>query len=156
MTARIPARHALTALYWLLATQFAVGAVAKFMPGESFFGPSYSVKFVEWGYPSWMRFVVGGLELLSAVLFLIPGRRTRFLGATTLVFVLTGAVTTHIVNHDAWSESIAAPTLLVVNGVLALATWPADWRDLLRPPARSADDVPAAPVRVPVATRSAY
>jgi hypothetical protein len=53
-------------------------------------------RLVDWGYPSWMRFVVGALEGLSAILLVIPSRRTRFLGATTLVFVLTGAVTTHI------------------------------------------------------------
>jgi uncharacterized membrane protein YphA (DoxX/SURF4 family) len=123
-------------LYGLLAVEFAVGAIAKFLPGETFFGPPYAVKFVEWGYPSWMRFVVGALELASAILLLIPSRRTRFLGASTLVFVLTGAVTTHIVNHDRWSESVAAPTLLVVTGVLALANWPADWRHLLPAPAR--------------------
>jgi hypothetical protein len=145
MIARIRPRHLVTALYWFLACEFAVGAVTKFMPGETFFGPPYSVKFVEWGYPSWMRFVVGGLELFSAALLLIPSRRARFLGATTLVFVLTGAVTTHIVNHDPWAESFAAPAHLVVTGALALATWPADWRDVLRPPTRSSEAAAARP-----------
>ncbi|WP_211267003.1 DoxX family protein [Nonomuraea candida] len=135
MTAGVWRRRLMTGLYVFLALEFVVGAVTKYMPGETFYGPPYSVKFVEWGYPSWMRFVVGGLELLGAVLLLIPSRRTRFLAATTLVFVLTGAVTTHIVNHDAWFESVAAPVHLVIMGVLALANWPADWRDVLRPSA---------------------
>ena len=131
MTTHAWPRQLMTSLYVLLALEFTVGAITKFLPGETLFGPPYSEKFVEWGYPSWMRFVVGALELVSAILLVIPRRRTRFLGATTLVFVLTGAVTTHIVNHDGWGESIAAPTHLVIAGVLALANWPADWRDLL-------------------------
>jgi uncharacterized membrane protein YphA (DoxX/SURF4 family) len=128
-------RRLTTAFYWFLALQFVVGAITKYMPGETFYGPPYSVKFVNWGYPSWMRFVVGGLEFVSAVLLAIPSRRTRFLGATTLVFVLTGAVTTHIINKDVWFESVAAPTLLIIMVVVALANWPADWRDIVRTPA---------------------
>ena len=143
MTSRAWRRRTTTGIYWLLAAEFTVGAITKFLPGATFFGPAYSVKFVEWGYPSWMRFVVGGLELLSAVLLVIPDRRARFVGATTLVFVLTGATTTHIVNHNAWTESLAAPALLVVAGALALANWPADWRDLLRAPSRAANRAPA-------------
>src|SRR5690349_9360124 len=107
MTTRTTPRLVATAFCWILAAQFAVGGVTKLMPGETFAGPPYSVKFAEWRYPAWMRFVVGGLELLSAVLLLIPSRRTRFAAAATLLFVLTGATTTHIVNHDPWSESLA-------------------------------------------------
>ena len=135
MINRVWPRRLMTAFYWFLALQFVVGAITKYMPGETFYGPPYAVKFVQWGYPSWMRFVVGGLEFTSAVLLVIPTRRTRFLGATTLAFVLTGAVTTHIVNHDVWFESLAAPTLLLIVVVLALANWPADWRDIVRTPA---------------------
>ncbi len=142
MTARVWPRRLMTGLCLFLAFEFTVGAITKYMPGETIFGPSYSVKFVEWGYPSWMRFLVGTLELLSAILLVIPSRRTRFLGATTLVFVLTGAVTTHIVNHDGWVASFSAPTHLVIVGALALANWPADWRDLLRAPSRSVAQAP--------------
>ena len=121
-----------TGLYWFLALEFALGAVTKYWPGDTFVSSAYSVKFVDWGYPSWMRFVVGALEGAAAVLLVIPDKRTRFVGATTLVLVLTGAVTTHIVNHDPAVESWAAPTHFVIMGVIALANWPADWRDLLR------------------------
>ncbi|MGW3322277.1 DoxX family protein [Streptomyces virginiae] len=127
-------KRLMTGLYWFLAFEFALGAVTKFWPGDTLFSSAYSAKFVEWGYPSWMRFVVGALEGAAAVLLVIPDRRTRFLGATTLMFVLTGAVTTHIVHHDPAAESWAAPTHLLIMGILALAHWPADWRDLLRTP----------------------
>jgi hypothetical protein len=125
----------MTGLYWFLAFEFMLGAVTKCWPGDTIFSSAYSTKFVEWGYPSWMRFVVAVLEGAAALLLVIPDKRTRFLGATTLMFVLTGAVTTHIVNHDPAVESWAAPVHLLIMGALALASWPADWRDLLPAPA---------------------
>ncbi|ASR35605.1 hypothetical protein BAY61_12030 [Prauserella marina] len=121
-----------TAAYWIVAMAFLVGAVTKYLPGETFFGPPYSVKFADWGYPPWFRFVVGTLELICAALLVIPDRRTRFAGSAALVLLLTGAVTTHIVNQDALSRSLAAPVNLVIVAVIALVNWPADWRDLLR------------------------
>ncbi|MCX4804579.1 DoxX family protein [Streptomyces sp. NPDC058682] len=131
-------KRLMTGLYWFLAFEFALGAVTKYWPGDTMFSSAYSAKFVDWGYPSWMRFVVGALEGGAALLLVIPDRRTRFLGATTLMFVLTGAVTTHMVNHHPAVESWAAPSHLVIMGILALANWPADWRDLLRAPTASA------------------
>ncbi|MFT7869020.1 MULTISPECIES: DoxX family protein [Amycolatopsis] len=120
------------ACYWFLAAEFAVGAVTKFWPGPTFAGPAYSVKFADWGYPVWFRFVVGALEGICAVLLVVPGKRPRFLAAVILVLVLTGAVTTHLVNHDELYQSVAAPTHLVIMAVVGLANWPTDWRDLLR------------------------
>ena len=131
-------KRLMTVLYWFLALEFALGAVTKYWPGDTFLSSAYSVKFADWGYPAWMRFAVGTLEGIAAVLLVIPKRRTRFIAATMLMFVLTGAATTHIVNHDPLVESWAAPLLLVVNGIIALVNWPSDWRDLLRAPAPAA------------------
>jgi hypothetical protein len=116
-----------------VAWSFFIGFVTKFWPGPTFF-PAYAEKFVGWGYPSWFRFVVGGIEGLCAVLLVIPRRRWRFLGAAALVLLLVGASTTHIVvPGEQPSDWLAAPTMLVISAVIALANWPADWRDLLRP-----------------------
>jgi hypothetical protein len=120
-----------TTVYWLVAAEFTMGAIAKFWPGVGPFGSDYAVKFVDWGYSPWVRFLVGAIELACAVLLVVPDRRARFVGAAGLVFVLVGAVTTHIVNHDPFGESVAAPVHLVVTAVFALANWPSDWRDLL-------------------------
>ncbi|MFF1615443.1 DoxX family protein [Amycolatopsis sp. NPDC058278] len=132
MPTRVWPQRLRTAFYWFLAAEFALGAVTKFWPGPTFTGPAYSVKFADWGYPSWFRFVVGAIELVCAVLLVVPGRRPRFLAAATLVLLLTAAVTTHIVNHDELYQSVAAPTHLVIMAAIGLANWPADWRDLLR------------------------
>ncbi len=125
-------------LSWFIAAEFFLFAPMKFWPYGVGAYPSYAQKFVNWGYPGWFAMVVGGVEILSAVLLVLP--RRRFLGAVLQLFILTGAVTTHIVNRDALGDSVAAPTQLVLAAIVALATWPADWRTPLgwRPPERSA------------------
>jgi uncharacterized membrane protein YphA (DoxX/SURF4 family) len=112
-----------------VASSFFLGFMTKFW----WFGPEYAERFVDWGYPSWFRFVVGGIEGVCAVLLVIPGQRFRFIGAAVLVLVMVGAVTTHIVNGFQASDNVAATSMLVIVAVIALANWPSDWRDLLRP-----------------------
>ena len=53
----------MTGLYWFVALQFALGAITKYWPGETFFGPPYSMQFAEWGYPAWMRFAASSSTL---------------------------------------------------------------------------------------------
>jgi uncharacterized membrane protein YphA (DoxX/SURF4 family) len=120
-------------LWWLLALSFVAGAITKFADAASFAGDPYSVKFVEWGYPSWFRFLVGTGELVGAALLVIPRRRLRFLGSTLLAAILVGAVITHIVNTDPIAESIMAPTMLAITGTLAWKLRPQRWTDLLSP-----------------------
>ncbi|MFI1919690.1 DoxX family protein [Nocardia sp. NPDC020380] len=120
------------AFLWFLAFEFLMGAITKFWPGPTFFGPAYSVRFPEWGWPAWFRFVVGGLEGGCAVLLALPYREARFLGAVVLILVLTGAVVTHIINHHGRKESFAAPLHLVIMAIVALATWPPEWMDIVR------------------------
>lgn len=131
MSARIP-QWLRSVLYVVLALEFFVGFVTKFWPGPTFFGPAYSVKFTEWGYPPWFRFVVGSIELICAILLVIPRKRFRFLGAVGLVFLLTGAVTTHLIDDAPLYEEVSAPLHLIILSLVALANWPASWRDLGR------------------------
>ncbi|MEV2268818.1 hypothetical protein [Nonomuraea africana] len=72
----------------------------------------------------------------------------RFMGAAGLVLVLTGAVTTHLIDDAPLYEEVSAPVHLVIMAALSLANWPADWRDLLRvradavpPPHRAGGDM---------------
>lgn len=133
MTARNWPRRAATVLYWYLAVSFFIGFATKFWPGPTFFGPAYSEKFADWGWPPWMRFVVGALELAFGLMMLVPRRRVRFIGAAALVFVLNGAVTTHLLDAAPWYEEVSAPVHLTIMIGVALANWPADWRDLRHP-----------------------
>jgi uncharacterized membrane protein YphA (DoxX/SURF4 family) len=120
-----------TGISWFMTAGVFFFAPLKFYPGTAFGFPPYSEKFVSWGYPEWFRYGVGATELLIGILLLLP--RRRFLGAALYMFLMTGAVTTHIVNHEPFvPDTISATVHLVLSALVALATWPADWRDPFR------------------------
>jgi uncharacterized membrane protein YphA (DoxX/SURF4 family) len=123
-------RRLSTGLCWFIAIEFFFFAPFKFSPVGVLGWPSYFVKFVAWGYPAWFSVVIGACELVAAVLLTLP--RRRFLGAVILVAILTGAVTTHIVDHDMLADHFTAPIELVLAGIAALTQWPADWREPLK------------------------
>ena len=127
---RIFPRRLSTGLCWFIAVEFFFLAPFKFSPVGVLGWPSYFVKFVAWGYPAWFSVVIGACELVAAVLLTLP--RRRFLGAVILVAILTGAVTTHIVDHDMLADHFTAPIELVLAGIAALTQWPADWREPLK------------------------
>ena len=127
---RLWSRRLSTGLCWFIAVEYFFLAPFKFSPVGVLGWPSYFEKFVKWGYPAWFSPVIGASELMAAVLLILP--RRRFLGAVMLVAILTGAVTTHIVDHDSLADSIAAPIELVLAVIAALTHWPADWREPLR------------------------
>jgi len=121
--------RAINVLAWVLAASFFAGFVTKFMPGDTFFGPAYSLKFVGWGYPSWLRFVVGLGELIGGILLIIP--RYRFVGCLLLGVILQGAIVTHVVNANPLGESIAAPMTLLLVVIVAVASSPIRMRHLV-------------------------
>lgn len=116
-------RQALMGLCWMLAASFIVGGFLKF---TSF--ASYPVRFVDWGYPPWFRFAVGGAEVVCGVLLFVP--RMRFLAVVLILIILEGAIVTHVVNHHPLSESIAAPVVMLLTAVVAWASAPWPWRAL--------------------------
>lgn len=106
----------MTGLAWVLAVEFLAGGLIKLT------APSMGERFVDWGYPSWFRLVVGAGELVGGALLLSP--RRRFLGAALLVVILVGAALTHVVNGDPLSASVSAPLHLVLAATVAWATRP--------------------------------
>ena len=67
------------------------------------------------GLGQWFRYLTGSLEVLGAVLLLIP--RLSGLGALMLAVVMTGAVITHLLIVG--GSPLMAIILLVVTGVIA-------------------------------------
>jgi putative oxidoreductase len=67
------------------------------------------------GLGQWFRYVTGSLEVLGAVLLLIP--RLSGLGALLLVGVTLGAVTTHL--FVIGGNPLLAIILLIVTGIIA-------------------------------------
>jgi putative oxidoreductase len=67
------------------------------------------------GLGQWFRYVTGSLEVLGAVLLLVP--RLSGLGALLLVGVMLGAVPTHL--FVVGGSPLSAIILLIVTGVTA-------------------------------------
>ena len=67
------------------------------------------------GLGQWFRYVTGSLEVLGAVLLLIP--RLSGLGALLLMGVMIGAVPTHL--FVVGGSPLLAITLLIVTGIVA-------------------------------------
>src|SRR5258706_8157266 len=68
------------------------------------------------GLGQWFRYLTGSLEVLGAILLLIP--RLSGLGALLLVWVMLGAVATHV--FVVVGSPLMASILLIVTGVI---TW---------------------------------
>jgi len=67
------------------------------------------------GLGQWFRYVTGSLEVLGAVLLLVP--RLSGLGALLLVGVMLGAVPTHL--FVVGGSPLPAIILLIVTGIVA-------------------------------------
>jgi len=67
------------------------------------------------GFGQWLRYVTGSLEVVGAVLLLIP--RLSGLGALLLVGAMLGAVATHL--FVVGGSPLPAIILLIVTGVIA-------------------------------------
>lgn len=82
--------------------------------------PSSTVKgFAHWGYPDWFRLVIGAIEIVAAILQLIP--RLAFFGASALIVVMAGATYTHLVR--ATGEGAMAGMTVVLLVLLMLVAF---------------------------------
>jgi putative oxidoreductase len=99
---------------WILQ----IGAAGMFLM-VGFFKLSGDPRMVELfdaiGLGQWFRYVTGSLEVLGAILLLIP--RLSGLGALLLVGVMLGAVATHL--FVVGGSPLPAIILLIVTGVVA-------------------------------------
>ena len=74
-------------------------------------------KFSSWGYPKSLLLLIGTLEVLGAILLLIP----RFAGYAvgSLIIVMLGAAYTHLANGEGWA--VIRPLLFLC--FLVLVGW---------------------------------
>jgi len=114
---RLP-KAAVWALAIFLALAFIRAGVSKLAGGSAV---RWAERFAQWGYPSKAQYLIGVLELLSAVGLLIPGCRRA--AAALLITLMVGALCTHAVHGE-------FPRLLppLVLGGLALALYSARLR----------------------------
>jgi uncharacterized membrane protein YphA (DoxX/SURF4 family) len=62
--------------------------------------PVWVDKFGGWGYAKWFLVAIGGIEVICAVLLLIPA--LAFYGTAVLGVVMIGATYTHVANSEGW------------------------------------------------------
>jgi uncharacterized membrane protein YphA (DoxX/SURF4 family) len=102
----------------LMALFFLVAGVPKLLGV-----PAHVEHFATWRYPDWFRLVVGTVEVISAILLLIP--RFAYLGAAGIAVIMLGATYTHVLRVP--EEAGRAPltlTLLALALLLAYARRP--------------------------------
>jgi uncharacterized membrane protein YphA (DoxX/SURF4 family) len=105
---------ALWVLSGLLSALFLMAGGSKLAGAET-----HVQGFAHWGWPDWLRLVVGAVEVTSAVLLLIP--RVAFWGGCALVVVMAGATYTHL--FRATGEAGMAVFTLVLLGLAALVAY---------------------------------
>src|SRR5262249_50981132 len=96
----------------LMALEFAAAGLAKFRPGSS-----WPRMFVAWGFPVWVRPIVGVAEVIGALGLLIG--RTRVWACAVLLTVMAGAIATHLV-HGEVRRAILPASLAVLLGLVWL------------------------------------
>ncbi|WP_257455965.1 DoxX family protein [Archangium lipolyticum] len=74
--------------------------------------------FARWGYPLWFLYVTGAIEVLAALLLLVP--RTATLGAGLAAGTMVGAVLTHLKAGEA-SHVVSPLVLLSLAVIVGLA-----------------------------------
>lgn len=72
--------------------------------------------FEGFSYPTWTMYLIGAVELLSAVGLLIP--RTRILASGVLTFILIGAVGSHLIYGQ--YTAVPFPAVLLVANIVVL------------------------------------
>ncbi|MEM7414322.1 MAG: DoxX family protein [Gemmatimonadota bacterium] len=114
-----------------LAYLFVIQGWDKFDPEGMWAGP-----FEEWGYPVWLRIVVGGVEVVGGIALLVPWVATW--GGVSLAVIMTGAGVTRA-SGGHWVD-VAWIVLYAV--VCVWIAW--EWRAWRRP-RRAATPPPSPP-----------
>jgi uncharacterized membrane protein YphA (DoxX/SURF4 family) len=78
--------------------------------------PMVLTMFAAFGYPAWFMYVVGALEVIAAILIVVP--RTSRLGAAIIIGIMIGALITHLAHGQV--SMIAGPATLLILAVVEL------------------------------------
>ena len=108
-----------TALLW--TAQIAAAAIFLFSGTLKLAGAAPMVQvFAAIGMGQWFRYLTGSIEIVSAILLLVPS--LAFFGAAALAITMVGAVVTHVAIVG--GNPTPAIVLLVVTSAIAWARRP--------------------------------
>jgi DoxX-like family len=93
--------------------RWAVGLVVLWQSLEFVFSESSARAFAHTGLPAWIRPVLGGIEMIAAIIFLVPA--ATIVGGYALLFVFLTAVIIHILHgwYDVGALVVYAMAVLV-------------------------------------------
>ena len=101
---------------WVVRGLLAIAFVAA--GGAKLYGvPMLVEEFQHIGLGQWFRYATGGLEVMGAILLLLP-RKAAF-GALLLICIMIGAVITHL--FVIGGSPVLAIVLLALNAIVAYA-----------------------------------
>ena len=98
----------LSVVAWVMAILLCIaflGAGAAKLTAQ----PMMTMEFAAFGYPQWFMYVTGFIEIVSAILVVVP--RTSRIGAGLLTCVMVGAIFSHLTHGQA--GMIGAPVVLL-------------------------------------------
>jgi uncharacterized membrane protein YphA (DoxX/SURF4 family) len=115
-----------TVIVWTLTL---LGTLTMGLAGLSkFTNPSqWQGRFVAWGYPAWFAAFIGGLEMLAAILLLVP--QIAAYAACALVAVMLAALYTVLTRPTDMGWHAALMQLAVMSAIAALRFWPSGSTD---------------------------
>jgi putative oxidoreductase len=112
-----------TVLLWtgtvILVIEFLAGGIQKLTEQSSTLRD-----FAHWQYPLWFMLVIGAVELVGALLILVPP--VAFAGAALIVLDMAGGVVT-TVRFGENDRAVLSLLLLVIAVLIAVARWPGFW-----------------------------
>ena len=85
----------------------------------------WSARFTEWGYPDGFSYVIGGIEMLAAVLLLVPAWAAY--AASVLIVVMVSALITVLV-HPGDPTADGPIVHLVLLAIILAVRWQRRWR----------------------------
>jgi uncharacterized membrane protein YphA (DoxX/SURF4 family) len=103
------------------AAAIVMGLLFVFVGLSKLAGPSgthWALRLSQWGYPPASRYVIGVIEILAGLGFLVPF--VRRLAAVTLIVVMAGAFVTHLL-HGEFVHLL--PPLILAGLSYGLYTW---------------------------------
>ena len=86
-----------------------------------FGGQDWARNFELWGYPDWMRVVVGLVEVAGAILLVTP--RFSLFAAGALTVIMAGAMYTQFIYGD-FAHAVIPMILFVLLATIVIARWP--------------------------------
>ena len=100
-------------IFWIMQTILLIVFLGE--GSTKLLGLQFQIEaFMRWGYPTWLRFVIGTLEIAGAIGLLTKLRTWTTLG---LFGIMLGAIYTHLTHHEA--PVIAFPIFMIILLILS-------------------------------------